>query len=90
MFGPKPAELPDIDPTLRGYPGSYRDAAIRASWDAEKGGIVCSSCNVVFATRASLRQLQADHVQAFARGGLTTWENLQLLCRSCNLRKGAG
>ncbi|NER96676.1 MAG: HNH endonuclease [Symploca sp. SIO1B1] len=30
----------------------------------------------------------ADHIVPFAHGGLTTWENLQLLCPRCNLSKG--
>lgn len=33
--------------------------------------------------------LQIDHKTALARGGFNRLSNLQLLCRSCNLRKGA-
>lgn len=32
--------------------------------------------------------LQIDHILPFSRGGQTTKENLQTLCRSCNLKKG--
>jgi len=36
-----------------------------------------------------LSRLHSDHIVPIARGGKTTWENLQTLCASCNLRKGA-
>jgi 5-methylcytosine-specific restriction endonuclease McrA len=37
----------------------------------------------------STQQLQIDHIIPVSRGGATTEENLQLLCRDCNLSKGA-
>jgi hypothetical protein len=33
--------------------------------------------------------LTADHIIAFSKGGQTTFENLQTLCRWCNSQKGA-
>jgi len=33
--------------------------------------------------------MHGDHIVAWSRGGRTTTENLQVLCGSCNLRKGA-
>lgn len=33
--------------------------------------------------------LHADHIIAESKGGPTTLENLQTLCRTCNLKKGA-
>ena len=33
--------------------------------------------------------LTCDHIVAESRGGPTTYENLQTMCRSCNSRKGA-
>jgi 5-methylcytosine-specific restriction endonuclease McrA len=33
-------------------------------------------------------ELHADHILAVANGGKTTLENLQTLCRQCNLGKG--
>jgi 5-methylcytosine-specific restriction endonuclease McrA len=90
MTGDPPALLPPLDPTVRVYPPSWRDAAIRALYRPDLGGVPCPRCAQVFRRPADLRRLQADHILAYARGGATTWENLQLLCAACNAAKGAG
>ncbi|MGV0157167.1 HNH endonuclease [Rhodococcus sp. GB-02] len=33
--------------------------------------------------------LEYDHIIPFSRGGASTEGNVQLLCRACNLAKGA-
>ncbi len=38
--------------------------------------------------RPSLRDLNIDHVLPRSRGGLDSWDNLVISCRTCNLRKG--
>ena len=84
---PAPILLENVDPHDRLFPPSWRDAAIRATFDDQLGGVKCGGCGRVFRRRSELRQLQADHIIAWSVGGPTTWENMQLLCASCNLRK---
>jgi 5-methylcytosine-specific restriction endonuclease McrA len=87
MIGSLPTYLEAVDPHFRSFPASWRDAAIRELFDDLIGGIICPGCKGLFRYRAGLRKLQADHIFPFSRGGLTTWENLQLLCGACNLKK---
>ena len=49
-----------------------------AVWRRDKGR--CVYCG-------SGKELQLDHIIPFSKGGATTFENLQILCRSCNLKK---
>jgi hypothetical protein len=54
-------------------------AVKHAVWLEARGR--CTACG-------STHNLQFDHVQPFSLGGSSTPENIQLLCRSCNLRRG--
>jgi hypothetical protein len=49
-------------------------------WTRDRGK--CRNCG-------STRALEYDHILPYSRGGKTTLENLQLLCRNCNQRKAA-
>lgn len=49
-------------------------------WQRDKGS--CRKCG-------SRRNIQYDHVRPIAKGGLTTYENLRLLCFQCNQRASA-
>ena len=51
----------------------------------DDGSYVCAGCGEVFPTRLIL---QVDHIVPMAKGGLSVPENLQVLCRTCNQRKG--
>lgn len=47
---------------------------------------ICPICKKHF----KLNQMDGDHIRAHADGGGTTYENLQMLCKDCNNRKGRG
>lgn len=51
----------------------------------DDGSYVCAGCGEVFPTRLFL---QVDHIVPMAKGGLSVSDNLQVLCRTCNQRKG--
>lgn len=48
----------------------------------ERDGYRCQHCG-------GWDTLGADHIVPESKGGPTTFDNLQTLCRSCNSRKGA-
>lgn len=86
MKTPRPLSLTEIEPELRMFPASWRDQAIFEEL-REVGYVTCSGCLAKFLRRAELRTLEADHIHPFSKGGMSTWENLQLLCRACNRSK---
>ena len=49
-----------------------------------RDGFCCQYC----LRKASVRELNLDHVVPRSRGGRSTWDNLVTSCRDCNLRKG--
>nr|WP_278245350.1 HNH endonuclease [Ruminococcus sp. HUN007] len=49
------------------------------------GQYVCACCKKVFDTR---QFLHVDHIVPMSKGGLTEEDNLQVLCRTCNMQKG--
>ena len=46
---------------------------------------ICQECN----NRVEFDEMEADHITPYSRGGHTTIDNAQTLCRQCNARKGA-
>lgn len=58
----------------------YVPVQVRAAvWERDHGK--CKNCG-------SKRALELDHIRAFALGGKTSVDNLRLLCRNCNQRRG--
>ncbi len=51
----------------------------------EKQGHACAICG----KQVEFGEMHADHVTLWSKGGRTVPENCQMLCRDCNLRKGA-
>lgn len=50
----------------------------------ERQGGVCPYCGEHF----ELSEMHADHIVPWSKGGTTTADNCQMLCRDCNLKKG--
>ena len=51
----------------------------------ERQGHKCAICGESF----EFEEMHADHIKAWSKGGHTTPDNCQMLCRDCNLKKGA-
>ncbi len=51
----------------------------------EKQKHKCAICNEKF----GFDEMHADHIMPWSKGGHTTPDNCQMLCRDCNLKKGA-
>ncbi|MBE5469513.1 DEAD/DEAH box helicase family protein [Mycobacteroides abscessus] len=62
---------------------TFTRAEVRRAWELQ--GQVCKLCRR--AIPADL--MHGDHIHPWSLGGRTTFENLQALCGSCNLRKGS-
>lgn len=62
-------------------PGVHTSADITSLQRLQKGK--CAAC------RRPLAAFHVDHIVALARGGTNDRVNLQLLCPTCNLQKGA-
>ncbi|WP_083854474.1 HNH endonuclease [Teichococcus cervicalis] len=56
-------------------------------YNRELEGFICPMCRKLFRGPKGIRVLQGDHVIPFSKGGHTTWENYQLLCKPCNVKK---
>lgn len=63
----------------------YRDVMLSA-FTHDGSGFRCAKCHVV----GPKDSVHVDHITPLARGGSNDRTNLQVLCRSCNLSKGAG
>jgi len=55
----------------------------REAYERQKG--VCPRCGKHF----PIEEMEADHIKPWIEGGTTVADNCQMLCQSCNRRKGA-
>lgn len=62
---------------------AFTDRDRRAAYERQKG--VCPICGGHF----DIEKMHADHIVPWSAGGHTTSDNCQMLCRDCNLKKGA-
>lgn len=54
----------------------------RKAYEKQKG--VCPICKKTF----KIEEMEADHIKPWSKGGHTTQENCQCLCKDCNRKKG--
>lgn len=73
--------LPQRFPKTRTEPKKKRIGRLLRRRVFERDAYRCKHCN-------GWIDLCADHIIPESKGGATTYENLQTLCRSCNSRKG--
>jgi hypothetical protein len=60
---------------------TFTDSQKRAAFERQNG--ICSKCKGKF----SLKEMEADHITPWSKGGKTIPENCQMLCQDCNRRK---
>ena len=84
-------------------PDSYRNDTVKTDEDGcryVQMGNVCWYTNLDIAKRQDgicamcgdhfdINEMHADHIVPWSRGGTTTADNCQMLCRDCNLKKGS-
>jgi hypothetical protein len=63
---------------------AFTESQKRAAYEKQNG--ICPLCNNKFA----IDEMEGDHITPWAEGGKTLPENLQMLCKDCNKRKGKG
>lgn len=68
----------------RDFSDSIKLEVIKTNLEKHGGKICCEVCGT---NLSSIKDCHFDHIHPFAKGGKTTFENCQLLCSDCNLKK---
>jgi len=91
---PKPPNLEPCDPWARSFPESWKTAYWRRAGGTTAEGYECPGCKQRFSGPAGYDIMHSDHIRPYTTfdtsrtdPGPTVWENLQVLCGPCNLRK---
>jgi 5-methylcytosine-specific restriction endonuclease McrA len=89
-----PRNLEPCDPWQRAFPESWKSAYWRRAGGPASPGYECPGCHNFFTGPSGYSQMHSDHIKPYSgfdrsrtEGSPTVWENLQLLCGRCNLRK---
>lgn len=59
----------------------FTNSMKRSAYETQDG--ICAKCTKKF----DMKDMQADHITPWSRGGKTEADNLQMLCKDCNRRK---
>lgn len=60
---------------------AFTDKMKREAYERQKG--ICKKCKKHF----EIEEMEADHIKPWSKGGATTAENCQMLCKQCNRTK---
>ncbi|MBF0627885.1 MAG: HNH endonuclease [Magnetococcales bacterium] len=82
-----PKGLDECDPNSRTFPTSWKESYYSRHFNRKSGGYICPICKKIFKGTSGFHQLHGDHIIPVSKGGLTLWNNLQLLCGKCNQSK---
>ena len=62
------------------------EQAVYLEYNGDKNGnSICPKCGKHY----DIKEMEADHITPYSKGGHTTLDNCQMLCRDCNRRKSA-
>lgn len=61
---------------------AFSESQKRTAYERQAG--ICPLCNKHF----NIEQMEGDHITPWSEGGKTELDNLQMLCKECNRRKG--